>query len=212
MADHGTGTATAPPIARKRLLEISFSSVFAIFGFALLTAIAAQVRVPIPWTPVPATLQLLAVLFAGLILSPQASVTAMTLYLVCGAAGLPVFSPQNSGVLGPTGGYVIGFIAAAWVVSSVRGPSDATVLRLLVATACGTVVLFAFGAAGLYVWASASGLDPFPIVRGGTLPFLPKALVEIGLAVSLVAAIRRMKKKILVWTRLHFRIDFDNGI
>jgi len=189
------GIARARADAGFRPFAISLSSAFAIMGFALLTAVAAQVRVATPWTPVPATLQLLAVVLAGLTLSPRASVAAMGLYLACGAAGLPVFSPQSTGLLGTTGGYLFGFIAAAWLVAVLRGPSNASVLRQLAAAVCGTIVLFSFGAAGLYVWARASGLEPLAMVSGGTFPFVPKAAVEIGLAVSTVAAARGLKAR-----------------
>jgi hypothetical protein len=74
-----------------------------VIGFAAFTALGAQVRVPVPWSDVPMTLQSLAVLMVGFTLGPVAACSAMLLYLGCGAAGLPVFAPGSAGLFGATG-------------------------------------------------------------------------------------------------------------
>src|SRR3954447_5509375 len=89
-------------------------------------ALCARVSVPLPFTPVPLTLQNFAVLLVGLVLGPVAGFSAMALYLAEGAAGLPVFNPHGAGgvlqLFGPTGGYLLSYpfaaAAAGWVARS----------------------------------------------------------------------------------------------
>src|SRR5919108_894799 len=88
---------------------------------ALLVALAAQVSIPLPGTPVPMTLQPLAVLLVGGLLGGPLGALSMILYLAMGAAGLPVFTPTVplvgiSRLLGPTGGYLLAYPVAAWAV------------------------------------------------------------------------------------------------
>lgn len=140
-------------------------------------------RVPVPWTDVPMTLQSFAVLLAGLMLAPGAAVSAMALYLVCGIAGLPVFAPHSAGLSGATGGYLVGFVFAALTITLVRGRT-ANAGWLLGAGLAGLVVLFGFGLAWRWVYATIAGLDAGPLLAAGVVPFIPKAIVELLLAVS----------------------------
>lgn len=92
-------------------------AVLLVVGFALLTALGAQVRIPIQ--PVPITLQTFFVLLGGLMLGPNLGALAQVLYVSLGAAGAPVFAGEGVGrayLLGPTGGYLLGFAASAWLV------------------------------------------------------------------------------------------------
>src|SRR4051794_38926052 len=88
-------------------------TVVGVVGFAATVALGAQIAIPIPGTPVPFTLQPLAVVLAGLCLGPVAGAASMALYLLVGALGAPVFSPIGApGVLrliGPTGGYLFAY-------------------------------------------------------------------------------------------------------
>lgn len=151
-------------------------------------ALAAQLRFPIPGTDVPATLQSLAVLIVGLSLSPVRAALAMLLYLGVGAAGLPVFAPASLGVLGPTGGYLIGFVAAAVVTSVLARGRRAHWSRMIAACLVGLAVLFVFG----LTWRMAFFGLSWPVaVQTSILPFLPKAVIESGLAVAAVVAGRK---------------------
>jgi len=102
-----------------------------IVGFAAAVAAASQIAIPLPWTPVPITLQPMLVILAGMLLGPAAGAASMALYLAAGAIGLPVFTPMGApGVarfFGPTGGYLIAYPVAAFVAGV-----------LLVAAAAGT--------------------------------------------------------------------------
>ncbi len=88
-------------------------------GFVILTSIGAFVKVRLPFTPVPITLQVFFVLLSGAVLGPRNGMLSQTLYLSLGAVGLPVFAGASGGVdhlLGLTGGYIAGFPLASWVV------------------------------------------------------------------------------------------------
>lgn len=97
--------------------ELSLSKKLALaLGIACLTGLAAQIRIPVPWSPVPVTGQTLAVLLAGVVLGRWWGGVSLTLYVGLGAAGLPWFGGWSGGLgylAGPTGGYIIGFILAA---------------------------------------------------------------------------------------------------
>lgn len=201
MAERGGNVVTISTGAKAHPAGSLLVAALPIMGFAALTALAAQVKVPLPWTDVPMTLQSLAVLLAGLALSPAGSAAAMVLYLCCGAAGLPVFMPGSLGLVGPTGGYIVGFVAAAWTIAVLRGGLNASVRRMAAAAFCGMCVLFACGVCWRAVWAPAVGVDPGVAVLTGLAPFIPKALIEIGLAVSLVTATRGFREQWASGTR-----------
>lgn len=166
-----------------------------VLAFAGLTALSAQVRVPVPGTDVPMTLQSLAVIVAGLSLSPLAAASAMLLYLVCGLAGFPVFMPGSQGLFGATGGYLVGFLFSAITISLICGPRVAGVARMVIAGLAGLVVLFAFGLAWRLVYARIFGLDANFMIASGLFPFVPKAVVEVLLAVALVRVVRMGRAK-----------------
>ena len=163
-----------------------------VFGCCMLVSAAAQVRIPIPNTDVPITLQSLAVLLTGLALSPSRATAAMALYLTCGSLGLPVFAAGSLGLLGPTGGYLVGFFAAAWVVSALKGGEEARVGRMIAACVFGMLVLFAVGVGWRIVWL---GGDVRLAVLTGLAPFVAKASVQVFLAPYLVVAARGLYRR-----------------
>ena len=114
--DLETGRATLPSSnTASRLSRVARAAGPVALG-ALLVAVAAQVVVPVPFTPVPMTLQPLAVLVVGALLGAAAGASALVLYIALGALGFPVFAAGGSGVLhliGPTGGYLLAFPVAA---------------------------------------------------------------------------------------------------
>jgi biotin transport system substrate-specific component len=179
--DRGTGTCLQRPVQWAW-------SVFPVVAFCLLTALAAHVRVPLPGTPVPMTLQLLTVLLAGLLLSATRAAAAMALYLLWGSC-CPVFLAGGSGGLpGPTGGYLLGFVLGAWLIGALRGGQSASLFRLVFAGAAGTAVVFAVGVFGVAWWSGSMARA----LSVGFLPFAPKAVVELALAVALARGVRSM--------------------
>jgi biotin transport system substrate-specific component len=162
---------------------------------ALVVALSAQIVVPVPFSPVPMTLQPLAVLVVGALLGGAAGLAALLLYIALGIAGLPVFAAGGSGVarlLGPTGGYLLAFPVAAFITgiltTPVLGPyrplGAAAVLRVLLACAVGMVVIHVGGVAQL----ALLGGDPALAFRLGFIPFLTGDLIKVGLAAVLILA------------------------
>jgi biotin transport system substrate-specific component len=155
---------------------------------ALVVTLAAQVVVPVPFSPVPMTLQPLAVLVVGGLLGAGAGLAALVLYLLLGVLGLPVFAGGSSGFLhlmGPTGGYLLAFPLAAAATGALAGPLDTerpSVLRVLLACALGMVIIHAGGVAQL----ALLGGDPRLAFRIGFVPFLTGDLIKIGLAAGLI--------------------------
>ena len=184
----------AVPVAGRNLREgwRVVAPPLSILACCLLITLAAFVRVPVYGTDVPMTLQVLAVLLTGFALTPRRAAAATLTYLACGAAGLPVFA-SPAGLLGPTAGYLVGFVLCAWLVAALKGEGRGRVIRLLLAGAAGVVVVFALGIAWRLVLArliGQGGGDLWFAVTTGLVPFAGKAVVELLLAVTMVVSLR----------------------
>lgn len=159
-----------------------------VIGFAATMALAAQIAIPIPGTPVPFTLQPLAVVLAGLFLGPVAGATSMVLYLAIGAVGVPVWAPIGApGILrliGPTGGYLLAAPAAAAIAGLIarRVPNFAG--RLLAAF-LGIATLYLGGVAQLELLTGS--LERAAAM--GTIPFILADLAKV-VAAALIASTR----------------------
>jgi biotin transport system substrate-specific component len=154
---------------------------------ALLVALSAQVVIPVPFSPVPMTLQPLAVLAVGGLLGAAGGISALLLYIVLGALGLPVFAGGGSGILrlvGPTGGYLLAFPIAAGVTGALAGRGPRSPLRVLLACALGMVIIHTGGVAQL----AFLGGDAALAMRVGFMPFLTGDLLKVGLAAALILA------------------------
>ncbi len=174
-------------------------------GFSLLTALSAQVSIPLPFTPVPVTLQTFSVVLAGALLGSRRGAIAMLLYLAEGFAGLPVFSLGRAGIahlFGPTGGYLVGFVAAAWLTGFLVERRLASRLPgALLVTILGLLIPYVPGVAWLGI--SAAG---FPRALAlGFLPFL------IGDAMKAVVAVGVLTGAHLVGTRTAQRRQAQQG-
>ncbi|MGQ9582442.1 MAG: biotin transporter BioY [Thermoplasmatota archaeon] len=157
-------------------------------GFALLTALAAQVRIQTPLTPVPFTLQVMTALMAGALLGRHYGGASQLIYLGLGALGLPVFAGWRGGVevvMGVTGGYIVGFALAAfaigWMVDrSERGRSGP---GLLLAMLTGVGIIYLAAVANMVL---LLGWAPEKAVALGVLPFvgvdIAKALMAAGIS------------------------------
>ncbi|MFQ5461139.1 MAG: biotin transporter BioY [Phycisphaerae bacterium] len=168
-----------PATPMARLARVLFQ----VLGGLVLLSLAAQVRVPIPGTDVPGTLQLLAVLLLGLGLNREVAVGSVALYLFSGGLGFGVFAPGSAGLLGPTGGYLVGFAIAVLLIGTLRGSCVAPLWRLWLAGLAGAGVVLGCGVVGRLFWLG----DWSWAVATGLVPFVLKALVEVSLAVTLVA-------------------------
>lgn len=171
----------------------------AVLFVTALTAAAAQVSIPLPFTPVPLTLQPMIVLLGGAALGARLGMASQALYLLLGIVGLPVFAaspvlPQGAlRLLGPTGGYLISYPFAAFVTGALASRRfDRRYLTSLAAMVCGLAVIFAGGVAWLAWFArpAAGGLGP--ALQAGLYPFLPADIVKVCVASAVMPAAWRM--------------------
>jgi biotin transport system substrate-specific component len=139
-----TDRSTAPSGARQLALQSGI-----VIASTALVALCAHISVPLGFTPVPITLQPFAVLLLGLLLAPQLSFAALSLYLLEGAAGLPVFSPHGLGgiaqLFGPTGGYLLAAPFAAAIAGLIYRDGKRKFLFALAGAAVGDVILLGIG-------------------------------------------------------------------
>lgn len=170
------------PVAKPYAL---LYDVICIVGGALFVALAAQVAIPLPFSPVPITGQTLAVLLTGVLLGSRRAGLSMLTYLVEGGVGLPVFAGGKAGVfhlLGPTGGYLVGFVVAASLVGwlAERG-WDRRFISAFAAMLLGNVVIYAVGLPWLAYFV---GIEK--VLLAGLLPFIPGDLVKLLLATTML--------------------------
>ena len=161
---------------------------------SLLVALAARVSLPLPFTPVPLTLQNFAVLLVGLLLGRRAGFAALTLYLAEGAAGLPVFSPLGPGgiaqLLGPTGGYLMAYPVVAYVAGWLAERDRTSFARSALAATVAETLLFAAGVGWLMV------LFHVPFAQAaqfGLYPFFFAEVMKVLLAAG-IASRRRLAR------------------
>jgi biotin transport system substrate-specific component len=171
----------------------SASRVIGVLAFVIMMSLGAHVRIPLPWTPVPITLQTFFVSLAGATLGPALGPASQAIYLLLGVAGLPVFAGGGSGVryllAGPTTGYLIGFVLASALVGwLVRRRQDPGVPWILLSMAAGSLTIYACGVAWL-TWSLSLSLGG--ALAKGFLPFLVGDVVKTGAAVGLFRGYRR---------------------
>jgi biotin transport system substrate-specific component len=170
-----------------------------IIGFSLLTALAAQVAIPTPWSDVPITGQTFAVLLTGALLGSRLGALAMIAYLIEGAMGLPFFAAGGSGLarltVSPWAGYLWAYPVAAFVTGwlAERG-WDRRYLRAAAAMALGSIVILLGG----LIW--RLGFMSFEqAFMTGVVPFLPGDVIKIALAAAVLpsgwALLRKSSRK-----------------
>jgi biotin transport system substrate-specific component len=160
-------------------------SVSLVFAFSLLIALSAQIVIPVG--PVPITAQTFAVLLTGALLGSRMGAAAIIIYLAEGAIGLPFFSAGRAGIghlLGPTGGYLVAFPAAAFVTGAFAEHGwDKRFLSAAAAMAIGSVIIMLSG----WTWFSLVTNTPMASSFQTTvLPFIPGDIIKIVLAAALL--------------------------
>jgi biotin transport system substrate-specific component len=189
VARHFPLAATLWPERDDRFSGALRAAILIVLGTALLT-LSAKVNLPLPY--VPMTLQTLAVLAIGAVYGWRLGGATLMAYLAQGAIGLPVFAGPVGGLVplvGPTAGYLFGFVAAAAVTGwlSERG-WDRSVLRLFVAMGIGHIIILAAGF-GWLALGMKLGFEKAWLV--GVAPFIAASLIKNALGATLVPAIRR---------------------
>jgi biotin transport system substrate-specific component len=148
-------------------------------------ALSAKTMIPLPSTPVPVSAQTLAVLLAGALLGSELGLASVATYLAIGLAGLPVFTMGGGPacLLGPTGGYLLGFMPAAWIAGRLAGGRLSSRLAGLVLA---DAAIFAFGLVWLGLYVPAGKL-----LWAGLAPFLPGEALKLLLAAMVLRALQR---------------------
>jgi biotin transport system substrate-specific component len=156
--------------------------------FAALTAVGAYLSIPIG--PVPIVLQNMFVFLAGLLLGARWGLASVALYLLAGICGLPVFAGGTGGIgrfMGPTGGFLVGYLPAVALVGWVARQRMGSIARDVAAMLLGAVALYACGVP----WLSAvTGLPFDKALAAGVLPFLPGDAVKIAAAALIARSVR----------------------
>jgi biotin transport system substrate-specific component len=171
------------------------ASLALIVGFTALTSLGALVRIPVPFTPVPITLQTLMVVLAGAMIGSKRGAVSQLLYVGWGVSGLPLFAGSVAGfavIAGPTGGYLLGFAVAAYLVGAMINKADTLAKQAGVFT-LGTAVILLLGWIHLSVFFAGGNF-----AHGLTLgvwPFLPGAILKIVAATSIWRAWMVLRKK-----------------
>lgn len=175
---------TAPAVISTRILPATRGVTAAlVVGFALFTALMAQIEIPLWFTPVPITGQTFAVLLTGAVLGWRAGAASQALYVALGAAGLPFYSGGDGGwsvATGATGGYLFGFIVAAAAIGYLaERRQDRSVTTAIPAFMAGNAIIYFFGVIWLARSIGVSGIEAMEL---GLVPFVIGDLVKIALA------------------------------
>ena len=172
----------------------------AVLFFAALTAAAAQISVPLPFTQVPFTFQPTVVLLSGLVLGPRLGLASQIVYLAAGIAGFPVFAasatlpPGVGRLLGPTGGYLMSYPLAAFVAGALsRRGFDRRYLTSIVAMALGLVVIYTCGTLWLaYAAVGRTAVGLATAFATGVAPFVIADVVKLAAAAGIVPGLWRL--------------------
>ena len=163
-----------------------------------LIAACAHMAVPLPFTPVPVTMQTFAVLLVGLTLGPTLGFATLVLYLLEGASGLPVFNPHGPGgiaqLVGPTGGFLLSYPFAAATAGYLYRALPALKSKFaagVIAGSVASVLFFALGATWLGVFTHLSIQQTW---IAGVAPFLPGEVVKVCAAAGIAAATQRWNR------------------
>jgi biotin transport system substrate-specific component len=159
--------------------------------FSVLTAIGSLVFFPL--YPVPLTLQTLFTYLAGAVLGPSFGALSQVIYILLGGIGLPVFAGGKAGfgtLLGPTGGYLFGFVAASLAIGKFSDlHTQPSARRIAASFVLGTAIIYGFGVAQLSQWMNG---DIQHALAVGVLPFIVGDALKIAVATAVAARLRHI--------------------
>ena len=182
---------------QERALEAS-RQVALVVGGSLFVALCAHITIPLmPYTPVPLTVQNMAVLMVGLLLGSRRGFAALALYLMEGAIGLPVFSPSALGltgiaqILGPTGGFLMAYPFVAFLAGYIFERGSKSFLRAATAGLLAEILLFAGGLTWLYVFTHSLAKAAYL----GLYWFLAAEVMKVMFAAAIATRWQRVSAK-----------------
>ncbi len=163
--------------------------------FAAVIGVMGLIAIPLPISPVPITGQSLAIMLAGSILTVRQAAFSVLTFLLIGAIGVPVFAGGTAGIgiiAGPRGGYLIGFLAGATIISLLKGQTN-SVLRLVLANITGGIgMIYIFGV----LWLDfVTGMGLQKAIMVGVLPYIPGDILKVIAATFIGAAVNRYRAK-----------------
>lgn len=167
-----------------------------VVGASLVVALCARITIPLPFTPVPLTVQNFGVLLVGLLLGSKRGFAALALYLAEGAVGMPVFSPSSLGlsgiaqILGPTGGYLLAYPFVAAVAGFIFERGTRTFMRAATGGLLAEVLLFASGVTWLYVFTHSLAKAAYL----GLYWFIAAEVIKVLLAAAIAARWQRRRR------------------
>jgi len=189
-------TAAIAVIAKKELVKNKIVvCLLGVTSFTLLTWLGAYIYIPLKATPIPITMQTLFVFLSGAILGKKFGALSQTLYLTLGVVGIPFFAGGLFGIFhlfGPTGGYILGFVAASYIIGRILEKRDG-LFSIIAAFIIGAIAIFTFGAGWL-----AFGLG-FGINKAfylGILPFIPGCIMKIVIAAIITKSCLKRSKQL----------------
>ncbi len=182
---------------RKEIVENRIvNAVIGVVFFIMATALGAYVRIPLPGTPVPITLQTFFVILAGAVLGKKLGMLSQASYLFLGAIGMPIFQGYAFGVahiLGPTGGYLAGFLLASFLTGKILEKEENSFLKIIAAFAIGNIALYSLGVIWLMLLYRISLVNA---VAMGVLPFVAVELIKVVAAAFIYRKISYRSKSI----------------
>lgn len=179
-----------PALLSRAIPQVPGIDAILIGAFLLLNVAAAQISIPLPFTPVPLTLQTFAVLLTGSALGGSRALVTLGLYVGVGALGAPWFAGGAHGIGGPTTGYLLGFLVAGYVVGKLaENRATHSVLMTLFAFAVGSLIIYAFGVPWLM---KSTGMGLSEAISAGLLPFLAGDAIKAAVAGGLLPGVWRL--------------------
>ena len=189
-------TAAITIIAKKELVKNKvITCLLGVTGFTLLTWLGAYIYIPLKATPIPITMQTLFVFLSGAILGKKLGVLSQTLYLTLGAIGIPFFASGSFGLFhlfGPTGGYILGFIAASYIIGRILEKRDG-LFYIIAAFSIGAIAIFTLGAGWL---AFGLGFGVKKALYLGVLPFIPGCIMKLAIATAITKSCLKRSKQL----------------
>jgi len=182
---------------REFVLNRITCAVIGVVSLIALTVAGAYMRIPLPFSPVPITLQTFFVLLAGALLGKKLGSLSQAGYLFIGIFGLPVFTGGLYGfarLFGPTGGYLIGFVLASYVIGKLLGSDDdAPFVKIVAAMLVGLAILFTTGTVQL---AFVMHISLEKAVALGVLPFIPGDIIKLLAAATISQRVQKQARSL----------------
>lgn len=181
---------------KEMISDRRISAALGVLFFVMATALGAYARIPVKGSPVPITLQTFFVILSGAVLGKRLGLFSQTAYLFLGVLGFPLFEGRSFGflhLLGPTGGYLFGFIVAAYLVGFMTESKKNEPIHAAASFIFGSLVIYFFGALWLNLFFKANLIDAISI---GVLPFIPGDIVKVFVAAAIYTRISRRSKAI----------------